>query len=72
MSSYNSMCGDGMTKDELNTLNNALGSLKGVVKNCNERIANNGGRADKLLTFQLRIVEAALHIFVRNHERSGI
>ena len=68
MSAYNSMWGDGMTKDELIALNNAISSLKEAARKCKERIANNGGRADKLLSFQLRIVHAALHQQARTRD----
>jgi hypothetical protein len=65
------MWGDGMTKDELIALNNAIRSLKEAAKKCKERIANNGGRPDKLLSFQLHLVHAALQVFVLNRESSG-
>lgn len=72
MSLQNSMSGNGMTKAELTQAQNAVNALSEVLKLCKERIEHGGIKPDKLLSFQMHVIQAALHIFNANRDKAGI
>jgi hypothetical protein len=66
------MHGNGMTKAELVQAQNAVNALSELLRICKERIESSGGKVDKLLSLQMRVIHTALLVFNANRDKAGI